>query len=176
MTTDREQNLRTEYLRISEQIAAAGARTWQAAAFLVGGAFAAAGLVVTRGQHGRDPFIQALILGVGIIVALLIFKFWHLRREDWRTDILYKREEEIEEELELYAGRYVLWLDHKKQKGRLSANIPNDKKKHMKKLNKDLPSPGPVARKFAGWITFTGIGVWLCIIISEFSLWLIYDC
>ena len=164
-----KQNLRTEYRRCSEHISAASTRTWQASAFLVGGAFAAAGLIIASGQHDRNTFITSSILGIGIIISLCLFKRWFLRREDWRTAILYKREEQIEKELgNIYSSQIIRLLDDKKK-----GNILNDEEeKIIKDLHKELPSPGPTAKRFSSWLPYIGIAIWIALIIAELHFWL----
>lgn len=173
---EKNQNLRTDYRRCSEHISTASIRTWQASAFLVGGAFAAAGLIIASGHHGLNTFISTAILGTGIIISLFLFKIWFLRRENWRTEILYKREEEIEGELgNMYSSRYVHWLDDKK-KGITPNDIPSEKEEIIETLHREFPSPGPTAKRFSSWLPYIGIAVWIILIIAEASFFALSIC
>lgn len=183
-----------EYLRISEQLAAASARQWQATAFLVGGALAAAALVITLGHHDLSSFIQTLILGVGVSICLFLFKRWFLQRERWRDEILFAREQEIEEELDLLSGRYFIWLDEfKKRKIEIGDKLSEEERRKneekikellpqkvfenekirsaIERLHRSHPSPGVVGWSFVKWVVRVVILLWgILILINGMSV------
>lgn len=121
LTNDPKGLLVQEYLGTVKRTEDAATRRWQAAAFLVGGVIAAAGLIIARQSHGMETFVQTMLLGVLIIFALHRFRYRFLRRHEWRLKTLYDRQNDLEEKLGFFTNRYISTLDaiddfaHKKE-------------------------------------------------------------
>jgi hypothetical protein len=104
---NRRQLLAQEYLGLRQRIEDASTRRWHAAAILVGGAFAAAGLIISKQNHGGNAFWQALILGGPIIVVLFTFYHWYQRRFKHQIEVLHTRFRELEEQLGFHTDRGI---------------------------------------------------------------------
>jgi len=187
--TERNESLRTEYLSIAEKLSVTSTRNWQAMAFLIGGSYAAAGLMASRmgsGQdHGFISFILTVFLGIAIGITLHLFLRLQLSRDNWRIRILYKREREIEKELELYASHYIYWLDElrrinerksekeekEEEKELLLKTVPQEKEQTLRRLEQNLRSPGVTGNLFIDWATRIAIMIWPVFISIQFFRW-----
>jgi hypothetical protein len=168
-----------EYVRINHKCVTSGTWVWQSTAFLVGGAIASAGLILSIANHGFYTFIGAYILGMSIIAILWLFLNWFIRHERWRQYVLHTREEEIEKELNLYAGRYFVELDNKHKGENVSKDWspevegfrPSMQAKLAELDKKYVPIGGFDFIEKAVWLTML---LWIVIIVKEFVQWLCY--
>jgi len=133
-----------EYHGIIKRTEDASTRRWQAAAFLVGGVIAAAGLIIARQSHGMETFIQTSILGIVIIFSLCLFRYWFLTRFDWRMESLYDRQDYLEEKLNFFTNRYIRTLDAIDNLARDALSFEREKestrpKKELKRARECIP-------------------------------------
>ncbi len=171
--SDGQKNLLVqEYRDITQRIVTSGTWVWQAMALFIGGAIAAVGLVLSFGAPSRLEFIGVYILGIGIMSILWLFPNWFVRRESWRKWVLYWRQREIEEKLNLGASRYIHALDEYREKQDLS-KFPEDLRENFNRLinDKEFSHVSPRGSRFICWAVGITMLIWVAVMVIEFLRW-----
>lgn len=161
-----------EYRDITQRIVTSGTWVWQSMALFIGGAVAAAGLVLSLGEHGRLMYIGVYILGIGIMTILWLFLNRFVRREMWRKWVLYWRQREIEEKLNLGASRYIHALDEYREKNDFS-KFPQDLRESLHRLanDKEYSHVSPRGSMFIDWAVRITMLLWVAVMVIEFLRW-----
>lgn len=171
---NRLESLRTEYLACTQRIAASGGWAWQSTGIVVGAAFAAAALVLTRIHD--IPVHMVVSLGFCIICILLALPFY-FRRERWRQHVLFNRNREIEEELGLEIGLDIDRLDKlrgagKKEEVRKKLRKEFVDSEHINrywKLHQELPAPLPLGWDVLYVLVNFAVLAWLLIVLESWQ-------
>jgi hypothetical protein len=165
--------LAKEYRDITQRIVASGTWVSQSMAVLIGSAVIAAALVLALGAPSRYEFIGVFILGIGIITILWLFLNRFVRRENWRRWVLYWRQREIEEKLNLGASRYVHALDETFGAKQDFSKFPQDLKEGLDRLaaDKGLSYVSPRGSKFVDWAIRITMLIWVAVMVIEFLRW-----
>jgi hypothetical protein len=173
LSEEQKQLLAQEYRDITQRIVGSGAWVWQAMAVLVGGFILAAVLVLTLGTPSRLEFIGVFILGIGIMTILWLFLNRFVRREMWRKWVLYWRQREIEEKLNLGATRYIHALDETFGAKQDFSKFPQDLRESLTRLaaDKELSYVSPHAHGFIDWVIRIAILIWMAVMVIEFLRW-----
>lgn len=162
-----------EYRDITQRIVTSGTWVWQTMALLVGGFILAAVLVPTLGAPSRLAFIGVFILGIGIMTILWLFLNRFVRREMWRKWVLYWRQREIEEKLNLGASRYIHALDETFGAKQDFSKFPQDLKEGLDRLaaDKELSYVSPRGSRFIDWVVRITMLLWVAVMVIEFLRW-----
>lgn len=170
-----------EYVSIGEKLSTGTTRVWYAMSLFVGGAVAAAALMLVVADESFFGFIGTYVVGVGITIMLWLFVNWFARGERWVRKVLNERQDELEKELGFYAGRYFRQLDHKNkpEKRRWDDDFyrlfPSGRKHTLESLYKDYPVPSRTKRgwAFIDWAIRITMLLWAAVILVAFARWLL---
>ena len=173
LNEEQKRLLAKEYRDITQRIAASGTWVWTTLALFVAGAVAAAGFVLAAGGSSRFTFIGVFILGIGIMSILWLFLNLFVRRERWREWVLYWRQREIEEKLNLGAGRYIHALDEAFGAKQDFSKFPQDVRENLNRLinDKEFSYVSPRGSRFIDWVVRITMLLWVAVMVIEFFQW-----
>ena len=173
LSEEQKKLLAREYRDITQRIVASGTWVWQTMAVLAGGFILAAALILALGAPSRFEFIVVFILGIGIMTILWLFLNRFVRRENWRKWVLYWRQREIEENLNLGASRYIHALDETFGAKQDFSKFPQDLKEGLDRLaaDKELSYVSPRGSRFMDWAIRITMLLWVSVMVVEFLRW-----
>lgn len=166
-----------EYSSITHRLAASTARVWNAMLLFVGGAVAAAALILVGPGDSFFAFIGTYVVCVGIVIMLWLFVNWFVRGERRVRKVLNERQDEVEKELGFYSGRYFRQLDYKREEGQWPDEfdgLPCERRQTLETLDSKYRTPPLTARgwAFIDWAIRTTMLLWAAVILVAFARWL----